>query len=175
MRGLLVLAAALLPVSHSAAQDAYVRVVDVGNGLCVIARAPGGETLLYDAGHSGSFCPDAVRELIGSRPLDIIVLSHSDSDHISDGRAILRANGARLILHPGDTRSGQMLEDLREEIEAQDAAEAEVRTMVSNPPGFGDTFPLGEATVRFVAGWSDGAQTALPGDPPYRIRIGATR
>src|SRR5687768_9304183 len=102
MRITLVVAALGASVSPANAQDAYVRVVDVGNGLCVIARAPGGQTLLYDAGHSGTFCPDAVRELIGSRPLDMMVLSHSDEDHISEAQGILASNGARLVMHPED-------------------------------------------------------------------------
>ncbi len=155
----------LTPLSAAVGQEAYIRVVDVGNGLCVIARAPSGETLLYDAGHSGTFCPEAVQEIAGNRPIDMMVISHSDSDHISDGRAILQAHGARLILHPEDDRSGQMLGQLREEIARQAAAGSIVRSMKSNPPSFGETFELGDARVRFVAGWRDGAQTARAGDP----------
>lgn len=33
------------------------------------------------------------------------------------------------------------------------------------PPAPGTRYTLGEAAVTFVAGWSDGADTAAPGDP----------
>jgi competence protein ComEC len=159
-------AAFLLSVAPAAAQELYVRVVDVGNGLCVIAQAPGGETLLYDAGHSGTFCPDNVRALIGSRPLEMMVLSHSDEDHISEAQGILATNGARLIMHPGDDRSNTIIDPLRQEISrAQSQRGSRVVSMATNRPEFGQTYALGEAQVRFVAGWSDGAETAQAGDP----------
>jgi beta-lactamase superfamily II metal-dependent hydrolase len=45
----------LLPTSSAALQagsnDLYVRVVDVGPGLCVVTKAPPGKSFVYDAGH----------------------------------------------------------------------------------------------------------------------------
>ena len=32
-------------------QDVYVRIVDVGPGLCAVIRAPGDHFMVYDAGH----------------------------------------------------------------------------------------------------------------------------
>jgi beta-lactamase superfamily II metal-dependent hydrolase len=163
--GTLIGMAALLTAAPAAAQDLYVRVVDVGNGLCVIARAPEGHILLYDAGFSGDYCGDAVRELGGTRPIDMVVFSHSDSDHISDGAAILGAQGARLILHPGDARTGDQLDALRGRIAELERGGTRVIDLGRDPLAFGTAFPLGSASVRFVAGWSDGAATAAPGDP----------
>ena len=165
MRYLAILIAVFLGGTVAYAQDAYIRVVDVGQGLCVVAREPTGRTLLYDAGYSGDFCPDAVRRIVGDNPLDLVVISHSDADHISDAETILKAHGARTILHPEDNRTGVMLDSLRRELRAQAAAGATVRSMASDPPAFGETFPLGDAVVRFVAGWRDGLQTGSPGDP----------
>lgn len=164
MRYLLATVGAVLS-TEAAGQEAYIRVVDVGQGLCVVAREPSGRTLLYDAGHSGDFCPRAVQEIVGDNPIDLVVISHSDSDHISDGVAILRAHPAGIILHPEDDRTGDTLDALREEIQDQQERGTVVRSMATDPPTFGEVFRLGDAVVRFVAGWRDGAETARQGDP----------
>lgn len=160
------------PTSVSDASDAshrtlstYIRVVDVGNGLCVIVRAPGEKTMLYDAGYSGDFCPKAVTEIVGARPIDYVVLSHSDEDHISDGDAILGAQGVRTILHPGDNRTGRYLDPLRRRITQLEQNGTAVFSMARNPPPFGTTYALGAATLRLVAGWGDGLATVAAGDP----------
>lgn len=158
-------AAVLANASNAYAQETYVRIVDVGQGLCAVAKEPSGRTLLYDAGHSGDFCERAVDEIVGNNPIDLVVISHSDSDHISDGDEILAAHGARLILHPEDDRTSGAISDLREEIARQQASGATVRSMANNAPSFGEVFPLGDARVTFVAGWRDGAETARTNDP----------
>src|SRR4051812_31338768 len=64
------------------AQETYVRVVDVGAGLCVVAMTPDGHSLVYDTGNGVATCLSAVRELVPAKKVDLLVLSHSDSDHI---------------------------------------------------------------------------------------------
>src|SRR5574341_1183493 len=45
--------------------DLYVRVVDVGPGLCTITETPNGHYLIYDAGHwQSSQCLAAAREIV---------------------------------------------------------------------------------------------------------------
>lgn len=46
----------------ASAEHAYIRVVDVGAGLCVVAVVPGGHAMLYDAGRGQPRCRNAVRE-----------------------------------------------------------------------------------------------------------------
>lgn len=157
--------AALASSAAAQARETLIRVVDVGQGLCVVARAPEGQVLLYDAGFSGTFCADSVRELAGTSPIDVVVFSHSDLDHILDGADILGQQGARLILHPGDARHGVQLDALRVGINNLEHAGTQVIDMSRNPAPFGTTFPLGSVTLRFIAGWSDGAATKAPGDP----------
>jgi glyoxylase-like metal-dependent hydrolase (beta-lactamase superfamily II) len=81
-----------------------VRVVDVGAGLCVIARTPAGRTMVYDTGPAGTLCRDAVREVVPNHPIDLLVLSHSNADHIGGAAAILAENQVLTIVHPGDDR-----------------------------------------------------------------------
>lgn len=151
-------------VMPAAAQDdaALVRVVDVGQGLCVIVVTPDRHSMVYDAG--GALCPDAVQEMIPDGDIDLLVFSHSDADHIGAGRAILQRNRVHRILHPGDARSGQTLAELREAIDAE--PDVEVFDLSSTPLEFGHVFQIGSgASAIFVAGWADGHDSEGPDDP----------
>jgi hypothetical protein len=39
------------PALEAGPDDVYIRVVDVGPGLCVVAKIPSGHHLVFDAGH----------------------------------------------------------------------------------------------------------------------------
>ncbi len=76
----------IMPQFPSAPGAPEVEVLAVGHGLAVIVRSGDGRTLLYDAGRMGD--PHAGRRLIapalwsrGVSRLDIVILSHADSDH----------------------------------------------------------------------------------------------
>jgi len=154
--------------SLSAAQStaARLRVVDVGPGLCVVITVPGDHAMLYDAGRGGDRCTSAVRELVPSHQLDLVVLSHSDSDHIRELPTILAENRVRTIIHPGDPR-GPLVDGIRLAIEEEHTQDgAEVFNLAAQPVAFGTPFPVGEATAIFVAGWSNGNETPVGTDPP---------
>src|SRR4051794_30245721 len=93
-RALLATALAFFAAGNAGAQtlsgDAVIRIVDIGPGLCAVATVPGGHGMLFDAGPPGATrCQQAVRELVPGRHLDLVVLSHSDKDHIGMVKAIL--------------------------------------------------------------------------------------
>lgn len=65
-----------------------VEILDVGHGLAVLIRMPGGRTALYDCGRMRD--PHIGRRMIaralwqrGVRRLDQVILSHADADHIN--------------------------------------------------------------------------------------------
>lgn len=155
-------AAALLSSPANAQADAlYLRVVDVGAGLCVVAVAPGDHAMVYDAGRGVDACLKAVEELVPSKKIDLFVLSHSDGDHIGAAEAILAQNDIKTIIHPGDTRT-EDLSALRTAIVTEPMAD--IWNMATRPVPIGTQFPLGPANVSFIAGWSDGNQTRSHGE-----------
>ncbi len=145
--------------------EAYLRVVDVGNALCVVAKVPTGETLLYDAGnHNTNECADAVAEIIGpDTPIDLVVLSHSDADHIGELPEILARNHAKQLVYTGAVGTSKTL--WPRVVEALDIARTQNQTRIRNlgteplpntidaNPGAPLTVNLGAAKVTFVAGW----------------------
>jgi competence protein ComEC len=143
-----------------AAQDdtLWIRVADVGAGLCTIARVPGGAVMVYDAGHwLGGRCIVAVQAVLPpGDTIDLLVLSHSDSDHLGDAPAILGQYTVRRIIWTGFRRPGvntweQTNRAIAEEVLTEGAS---VRSLATHPLTVPDTIALGPATVTLLAGWS---------------------
>jgi competence protein ComEC len=148
--------------ASAAAEEAHIRVVDVGAGLCVVATAPGGHAMVYDTGAGSTICAEAVAELVPSGWIDLMVLSHSDIDHIGAAQKILADYRVSTIIHPGDERPQQTIQKVREAIEREPGAD--VWNLATRPVPFGRQFMVGDATVTFVAGWSD-PRSIVDADP----------
>lgn len=155
-------ALALLCAAPAQAAETYVRVVDVGPSLCVIARTPGGSTMLYDAGDEDTHCQDAVRELVPDGEIDLLVISHLHEDNIGELEAILSQNRVAQILYPGEEREGDKDDRARQSIDVEGAT---VTNLSSTPLPFGHVFDLGDARATFIAGWADGTNVRVEGDP----------
>lgn len=144
-------------------EDAYVRVVDVGAGLCTITAAPGGRYMVYDAGHwSNRQCIDAVRDVVTTGVIDLLVISHADSDHLGNAAAILEEFEVRRIITTGyqrwDTATWRaMQEAIAAEVLYSGASVQNLRTAPLVP---GSTIALGDATVTLVAGWPEWTATS---------------
>ncbi len=149
--------------------DLYVRVVDVGPGLCTVVAVPGNHYMVYDAGHwQGKKCIEAVRELIGDHPVELMVISHSDGDHLGDAAGILKDFEVNQIWRTGferDTSSWKSMNSkIGKETRYDSATVINLRTMTL-PPGF--SVSIGDATVVFVAGWP---KWTAPGPTPSEKR-----
>jgi len=138
------------------AQEAVIRVVDVGQGLCVVAAFPGGYDLLYDAGHwQSSQCRVAVNELVTDQRIEMVVISHSDADHLGELPEILDDVSVGLILWTGFEMNSNAWRDARDVIaqEVRDGASVINLGSYQIPPG--EQILLGDATITFVAGWHE--------------------
>lgn len=157
---LLILAQGLQPGPN----DVYARVVDVGPGLCTITAAPGSHYMVYDAGHwLGGHCIRAAREIVEGEVIDLLVLSHSDGDHLGDVPELLREFDVRRILVTGDRRPGSATwEATNRAIGNEVRYGASVVNLETTQLIPGTTIALGEATVTLVAGWHEWNGPGLP-------------
>ena len=87
----------------------FVRVVDVGAGHCAVVKMPGDHYMIYDAGNfqdRGASAFDAVQEIIPEdQEIELLVLSHSDADHLAAADEILDAYTVKRILRTGMRRN----------------------------------------------------------------------
>lgn len=86
--------------------EAWVTLLDVGQGLAVVVRTAG-STLLFDTGPAWSSGSDAGARVIvpylrgeGITRLTALVVSHDDRDHTGGAASVLRAVPAELVLSP---------------------------------------------------------------------------
>lgn len=156
----------LVPGSVSA-QDRdslYMRVVDVGPGLCVLTLIPPETFFVYDAGHwQGGRCLAAAQELAPAGDVHLMVLSHSDGDHVGDGAEILGAFDVHQIIHTGSVREDAgnwraMMDSLAVEVRHHQAS---ARSLATVPIVPGEKIDLGDATLTLVAGWHEWPEPGL--------------
>ncbi|HTL66661.1 MAG TPA: MBL fold metallo-hydrolase [Lacunisphaera sp.] len=141
------------------AQDLYVRVIDVGQGECVVAKfsdPAGTHYLIYDAGVGKAAPMKGILDVIpkGS-DVDLMVISHNDSDHIGAVPAIMADYHVKKIIHPGDKRDSTTWENSNRAIRDEIVDDGCINLDLSRAPiAPGTVFPLGGATVTFVEGHS---------------------
>ncbi len=93
----LILPAAAWPVARPAAGEAWVTVLDVGQGLAVLVRTRE-HSLLYDTGPLYSAESDAGQRVVvpylrvlGVNRLDLLMVTHRDADHAGGAASVLAA------------------------------------------------------------------------------------
>lgn len=145
------------------ATNLTARVVDVGAGLCVVIKAPGGN-MVYDAGHwNNKKCRDAIIDLLGDgTEIDLMVISHSDSDHLGNAKDILERHSVKHIIRTGYKRGTNTWKNFNQhvgnEVVYENASVSNLSTMPLTP---GDTFDLGKAKVTFIYGLSEWTHSHL--------------
>lgn len=161
-RAVLSASVALLVLAATQAQELYVRVVDVGAGECVVIKAPGSDGDHYailDAGNyedEGRSAMEAIREIIEpDSAIDLLVLSHSDSDHVAAVPAIIKEYDVRQAIHPGISRATEFwkaaVAAIRKEAREENCENWSLATKKIKP---GTEFEIGDAKATVVIGYS---------------------
>lgn len=143
-------------------RDVYVRVVDVGPGLCTITKIPNSEPLssdhhymVYDAGHwNGGRCIDAVNAIVDEDTIDLLVLSHSDADHLGDADEILENYTVRQVVRTGFVRRSGTWENMNELVGLHASTGGSILNLQSVDLEPGSRMSLGDAEIIFIAGWN---------------------
>jgi competence protein ComEC len=132
----------------------FVRVVDTGPAECVVVKTPDDRCFVFDCGHwnaNGFRAWKGVNDLFPSgHSIDLVVLSHSDSDHNGGVARIFADYAVREVIHSGVVRNT--------------ATSANALQAIANEPGCNDvnlgvsalprgTWEYGETMVTILCGW----------------------
>ena len=148
--------AAIQPGSN----DVYIRVVDVGAGLCAVAVMPQNYYMVYDAGNfvdGGDTCLRAIQSLIPEDDeIDLLILSHSDADHLGAVPELLGAYKVKRIVRSGLQRSTSTWKAADDAVRFAKDQEAVIDINLrffEFPPGA--TYRFGDTFVTIVAGFHE--------------------
>ena len=103
-----VLLVLLLP-ALAMSQEVITRIIDVGAGHASITKMPGPHYMMFDAGLVGrsEHIIAQMKEIMGAdRVIDLMILSHTDADHLGAVPKILEVFDARIVLRAGLFRCG---------------------------------------------------------------------
>jgi competence protein ComEC len=119
-------------VARETRQDLTITVLDVGQGDCILVQAPGGRTMLVDAGGRqgqeasgwdiGSQVVVPALMARGVRRIDVLVITHPHEDHIGGALAVLDAVPVGLVLDPMLETDSETYRDLLGQIREQGIA-----------------------------------------------------
>jgi len=152
--------------------EARVTVLDVGQGLAV-AIETASHRLLYDAGPVYRSGFDAGAEIVapalarlGSRPLDLIVLSHADSDHSGGAPAVIARYPDAAVLAGPDAKDASIARCVAGQAWRWDEVGFSI---LHPPPGFA---PLGNESSCVLGVETIGGRLLVTGDIERRAEAG---
>lgn len=139
-----------------------VRILDVGQGLSILAESDG-HYMLYDGGDRGaSSFVVAYLEDQGVTSLDYVIASHYDADHISGLVGALNVYDTKTVLAPDYEADSKIYASFQEKAAAQG--------LTVTHPQPGDTYELGNASFTVLSP----VQEVYSDDNDYSITIRLT-
>ena len=139
--------------------QALVRIVDTGPGLFCLIKLPYGTNykyVIYDAGHWSKkiLLKAKLTEFIPEGSVvDLLILSHSDADHIGMVPEICDLYTVKRVIRPGLTRDTNAWRNAVSAIEAEPVCDD--INLAEDDVEIGGRFIVGATTFRFVCGFSE--------------------
>ena len=141
----------------------YTRIVDTGPGLCTITRLPGPHYLVYDTGHwnGAVLCDLAIKRIVpAGASIDLLILSHSDADHLGATDDILNTYPVKRVVRTGDVRWDtttwrNAYWTIRRQRESGELEDINLWTLPDKTMPPGETYTYGDSSLVFVSGFND--------------------
>ncbi len=110
------------PAPAPSGDELQVHVLNVGQGDAILIIAPGGKSVLVDAGQPGSgrVVLDAMKRY-GLSQIDLMVATHAHADHIGGADEVMRRTKVSTVLDSRVPNTTKNYEDFLEEIEKSGA------------------------------------------------------
>ncbi|TAL67842.1 MAG: MBL fold metallo-hydrolase [Bacteroidetes bacterium] len=103
---LIIIGLLILNLFSYAKDSLYVKVLDCGQALCCLIRCPDGKIIIYDAGdykkESRDEVQDEIPKFLGNKTtVDLLILSHTDADHIGSAAWLVKEYNIQKAIHTG--------------------------------------------------------------------------
>ncbi len=113
--------AKLKPPSPSPAiGEMRVAMLDIGQGDSIVVIAPDGECMLVDGGNSAADGREVIVPYLqshGCDPLNVLVLTHPDADHVGGLPTVLRSIPVKAVVLTGQLHTTQIYAEFLQEVQ----------------------------------------------------------
>jgi beta-lactamase superfamily II metal-dependent hydrolase len=133
------------------AQELFVRVIDVGPGLSCAIKFPNDKYMIYDAGTSKKTYNAITGVIPIGSEIELMVLSHTDSDHIAAVPQIMDNYKVKQVIRTGLKRGTDAWRQADSTIiNNQDCEDINLREVDFE---FGKKYQYGDVVLTLIAGW----------------------
>lgn len=141
--------------------DVEIKVADIGAGLCTLIKLPDGKFIVYDAGVNTIATETVIHDFIPlSSDIELMVLSHTDADHIGKAGDIINTYHVKKVIWVGYSRvdGGSASTNTNVYNELVEALSNHPETENENLKEDGDIVPgrqmrFGDVTLTFLCGF----------------------
>lgn len=151
----LLLFCALVAAAPSTNADLFMRVVDTGAGQCCVIRTHSDKYIVYDLGHWNGEGYRAIEGVKGVVPIDepiaLLVISHSDSDHLGAGSQLFKDYKVEKVVRSGFERDTATWQKFNSAIQDESGC-TDVNLEHDELP---DSLTFDDTKITFIAGWHE--------------------
>lgn len=148
-------------VPFTANSEVLTRIIDTGAGHASVTLMPSGHVMVFDAGRrsQSDVILDQIKSVVGGRRhIDLLVISHTDADHLGAIPAIFDEFEVKMVLRTGlyrckrgyDCQWGESHQAIRRSVELGRTIDLNLRRA---PIDLGYTFRFGESQIQVVSGF----------------------
>lgn len=158
----------------------FLRVIDTGSGTATLTIVTGAsnsdrKVMIYDGGHwnDDPLMIDELKHYLGrKRVIDVLIISHSDSDHLGAADSVLEHWKIRKSVRNGWERGPDVgtYWNYREALEESVSTNETEDFVMDGTPALGDTWALGDAQIPFLSGFAELPAGWDVGVPPSNSR-----
>ena len=154
----LLISATLLLLSPLTFANVETLIIDTGSGHASVTRFPNGDIMVYDTGHwriEGAIA-EKFSEFIGDADIDLLIVSHTDSDHLGATDVLLNSFRVHRVIRPGITRDTNAWREHDQAINSasNSGVTHEINLSTTELP-HGTQYNFGGATVTYLSGFSE--------------------
>ncbi len=134
--------------------EMQMTVVDMGAGLCTVTKMSNGAFVVFDAG-KGKHCKNKIKSIVKDNPIELLIISHADSDHYGGSKYILKDMTVKTLLHTGYIRKKKAkgYTALLKQIAEGAAAGRFKEISMANVEEYREKFEFGDSSVQIMAGY----------------------
>ena len=156
---IIVILVSLLFFAGLASAQVVTKVVDTGPGLATVTRFPDGSIMVFDTGHwnHDTRVFNAFQEFIGDDDIDLLITSHSDSDHLAATDELFNEFRVHRVIRTGFERpdTGTWTDHNNAITAASQLGLTHDINLAETTLPHGTTYNFGAATVTYIAGFHE--------------------